>query len=199
MPLDAVTVSALTRELRERIEGGRIDKVQQPERDMLLISLRAKGDNLRLVNAAGTGNARVHLTSGGFENPAEPPMFCMLMRKHLVGARIASVSQPEGERMLCKQGHSAAAKLHRMTVSYVNAPAQAAAAKKIMPALTAQELAVYKRGRNAKVNSVPQKATEGEYHAATGLEALFGWLYLQGMTERIDALFSMIMEDNDAA
>ena len=101
--------------------------------------------------------------------------------------------------MLCKQGHSAAAKLHRMTVSYVNAPAQAAAAKKIMPALTAQELAVYKRGRNAKVNSVPQKATEGEYHAATGLEALFGWLYLQGMTERIDALFSMIMEDNDAA
>ena len=78
-------------------------------------------------------------------------------------------------------------------------PAQAAAAKKIMPALTAQELAVYKRGRNAKVNSVPQKATEGEYHAATGLEALFGWLYLQGMTERIDALFSMIMEDNDAA
>ena len=94
--------------------------------------------------------------------------------------------------MLCKQGYSAAAKLHRMTVSYVNAPAQAAAAKK-------QELAVYKRGRNAKVNSVPQKATEGEYHAATGLEALFGWLYLQGMTERIDALFSMIMEDNDAA
>ena len=100
MPLDAVTVSALTRELRERIEGGRIDKVQQPERDMLLISLRAKGDNLRLVIAAGTGNARVHLTSGGFENPAEPPMFCMLMRKHLVGARIPSVEQPELERMV---------------------------------------------------------------------------------------------------
>ncbi len=100
MPLDAVTVSALTRELRERIEGGRIDKVQQPERDMLLISLRAKGDNLRLVIAAGTGNARVHLTSGGFENPAEPPMFCMLMRKHLVGARILSVEQPELERMV---------------------------------------------------------------------------------------------------
>ena len=100
MPLDAVTVSALTRELRERIEGGRIDKVQQPERDMLLISLRAKGDNLRLVIAAGTGNARVHLTSGGFENPAEPPMFCMLMRKHLVGARILSVEQPELDRMV---------------------------------------------------------------------------------------------------
>ena len=100
--------------------------------------------------------------------------------------------------MLCKQGHSAAAKLHRLTVSYVNAPAQAAAAKKIMPLLTAQELAVYKRGRNAKVNSVPQKATEGEYHAATGLEALFGWLYLQGETQRIDSLFAAIMEGDDA-
>lgn len=100
--------------------------------------------------------------------------------------------------MLCKQGHSAAAKLHRLTVSYVNAPAQAAAAKKIVPLLTAQELAVYKRGRNAKVNSVPQKATEGEYHAATGLEALFGWLYLQGETQRIDSLFAAIMEDDDA-
>ena len=100
--------------------------------------------------------------------------------------------------MLCKQVHSAAAKQHRLTVSYVNAPAQAAAAKKIMPLLTAQELAVYKRGRNAKVNSVPQKATEGEYHAATGLEALFGWLYLQGETQRIDSLFAAIMEDDDA-
>lgn len=100
--------------------------------------------------------------------------------------------------MLCKQGHSAAAKLHRLTVSYVNAPAQAAAVKKIMQLLTAQELAVYKRGRNAKVNSVPQKATEGEYHAATGLEALFGWLYLQGETQRIDSLFAAIMEDDDA-
>lgn len=100
MPLDAVTVSALAKELSERIEGGRIDKVQQPERDMLLLSLRAKGENLRLVIAAGTGNARAGITRGSFENPAEPPMFCMLMRKHLVGARILSVTQPEYERML---------------------------------------------------------------------------------------------------
>lgn len=100
MPLDAVTVSALARELSDKIEGGRIDKIQQPEKDMLLISLRAKGENLRLVLAAGTGNARVHLTRGAFENPAEPPMFCMLLRKHLVGARIVSVTQPNFERML---------------------------------------------------------------------------------------------------
>ena len=100
MPLDAVTVSALAKELNERLKGGRIDKVQQPERDMLLLSLRAKGENLRLVIAAGTGNARAGITRGSFENPAEPPMFCMLMRKHLVGARILSVTQPEYERML---------------------------------------------------------------------------------------------------
>lgn len=100
MPLDAVTVSALAKELNERLEGGRIDKVQQPERDMLLLSLRAKGENLRLVIAAGTGNARAGITRGSFENPAEPPMFCMLMRKHLLGARILSVTQPEYERLL---------------------------------------------------------------------------------------------------
>ena len=100
MPLDAVTVSALAKELSERLEGGRIVKVQQPERDMLLLSLRAKGENLRLVIAAGTGNARAGITRGSFENPAEPPMFCMLMRKHLVGARILSVTQPEYERLL---------------------------------------------------------------------------------------------------
>ncbi len=100
MPLDAVTIGALTRELNDRIAGGKIDKVQQPERDMLIVSLRAKGENLRLLMAAGTGNAHVHITSGSFENPAEPPMFCMLMRKHLIGARIISVEQPELERMI---------------------------------------------------------------------------------------------------
>lgn len=100
MPLDAIYLSALTGELKEKIEGGRIDKVQQPERDMLLISLRSKGENLRLLLAAGTGRARVHLTGSSFENPAEPPMFCMLLRKHLVGARIISVRQPDWERML---------------------------------------------------------------------------------------------------
>lgn len=99
--------------------------------------------------------------------------------------------------MLCTQGHSAVQKLHRLTVSYVNAPAQAAAMQKILPKLTEAELAVYKRGRNAKVHSVPQKATEAEYHSATGLEALFGWLYLQGQRERIDELFEAIMEEEN--
>ena len=100
MPLDAIYLSALTAELKEKLVGGRIDKVQQPERDMLLLSLRAKGENLRLLLAAGTGNARVHLTESSFENPAEPPMFCMLLRKHLVGAHISAVYQPDFERLL---------------------------------------------------------------------------------------------------
>ena len=100
MPLDAIYLSALTAELKEKLAGGRIDKVQQPERDMLLLSLRAKGENLRLLLAAGTGNARVHLTESSFENPAEPPMFCMLLRKHLVGAHISAVYQPDYERLL---------------------------------------------------------------------------------------------------
>ena len=100
MPLDAIYLSALTAELKDKLVGGRIDKVQQPERDMLLLSLRAKGENLRLLLAAGTGNARVHLTESSFENPAEPPMFCMLLRKHLVGARITAIYQPDYERLL---------------------------------------------------------------------------------------------------
>lgn len=100
MPLDAVVVSALCAELEDKIVGGRIDKVQQPERDMLLISLRSKGENLRLLINTGTGSSRVQLTTRSMENPAEPPMFCMLMRKHLVGAHILSISQPNYERML---------------------------------------------------------------------------------------------------
>lgn len=100
MPLDAICLSALAKELRDKLEGAKIDKIQQPERDMVLFSLRGKGENLKLLLAAGTGNARVHLTKASFENPAEPPMFCMLLRKYLIGARILSVSQPAYERIL---------------------------------------------------------------------------------------------------
>ena len=100
MPLDAITLTALTAELRPELEGAKIDKIQQPERDMLLLSLRCSGGNRRLLIAAGTGNARVHFTAENMENPAEPPMFCMLLRKHLTGARIRSVEQPGHERLL---------------------------------------------------------------------------------------------------
>lgn len=100
MPLDAITIKALAAELDEKLLGGKIDKVQQPERDMLLLSLRARGGNMRLLLSAGTGSARAHISAAAFENPAEPPMFCMLMRKYLTGARIISLCQPEQERML---------------------------------------------------------------------------------------------------
>ena len=95
---------------------------------------------------------------------------------------------------LAQSGVTAAHDLHRETVRRVNAPAQAKAAAHILPALTDDEQAVYKRGRNAKVNSVPQHADVSEYHAATGLEALFGWLWLLGRTDRLTALFDRITE-----
>ena len=100
MPLDSVFLSGLAAELQQTLTGTRIDKVQQPERDMLLLSVRMTGGNGRLLINGGVGSARVHLTEGKFENPAEPPMFCMLLRKHLVGARIERVEQPHDERLL---------------------------------------------------------------------------------------------------
>lgn len=101
--------------------------------------------------------------------------------------------------MLCAQGHTKVTELHKLTVSIVNAPAQAAAMEKLLPILTDDEMTVYKRGRNTKVNSVPHKADIGQYHAATGLEALFGWLYLQGRTERINELYAHCVEDYHGA
>ncbi len=97
--------------------------------------------------------------------------------------------------LLCRQGHTGVQELHRLTVARVRAEAQARAAAKILPLLTEEEAALYRRGRNTHVNSVPHNAELADYHAATGLEALFGWLYLQGRTERIDTLFQAIGED----
>ncbi|MBR3293074.1 MAG: NFACT family protein [Oscillospiraceae bacterium] len=100
MPLDAITLHALCKELAPALAGAKIDKVQQPERDLLLLSLRTLQGNKKLLIAAGTSGARVHFTAETPENPAEPPMFCMLLRKHLVGARIRTITQPSFERML---------------------------------------------------------------------------------------------------
>ena len=97
---------------------------------------------------------------------------------------------------LCAHGKLTSKGLHSATVRYVAAPAQAKAVLKITDKLTAEELAIYKRGRNARVNSVPHRADIAEYHAATGLETLFGWLYLLGMRERVNELFLIIMEDS---
>ena len=100
MALDAILLSALMGELAPMLEGGRIDKIQQPERDQVIISLRNKGENMRLLINAGAGSGRLQLISAGFENPAEPPMFCMLLRKYLIGGRIEKLTQPQWERLV---------------------------------------------------------------------------------------------------
>ena len=100
---------------------------------------------------------------------------------------------------LCRQGKLTAGELHRQTVRHVSAGAQAAAAKKLLPHLTEQEQKVFRRGRNAHSHAAPKAVTEGEYHAASGLEALFGWLYLREEKDRLKALFDLIMEDDHAA
>ena len=100
MALDAATIAALAAELSEKLADGRIEKIQQPEKDLLLLTVRAAGENKKLLIRAAGPNARVHLTERSFENPKEAPMFCMLLRKHLTGARIRSVEQQNGDRIL---------------------------------------------------------------------------------------------------
>jgi ribonuclease-3 family protein len=78
---------------------------------------------------------------------------------------------------ICKQGRLTASGMHGFTVDHVNAHAQSAYAEKLLPILSAEELSVYKRGRNAKVHNVPKNADTSEYHSATGLEALIGYLF----------------------
>ena len=88
--------------------------------------------------------------------------------------------------------------LHRATVRYVAAPAQAAFVERILPVLTPEELAYYKRGRNTHVHAVPKNATHAQYAMATGLEALCGALYLLGARDRINELFLLGMEETNA-
>ena len=88
--------------------------------------------------------------------------------------------------------------LHKATVRYVSAPSQAEAADFLQERLTEDERAVYRRGRNAHVRSVPKNATHEQYAKATGLETLFGYLYLSGQEERCKALFRILTEEHYA-
>ena len=97
----------------------------------------------------------------------------------LVRERLCECSRPAGE-------------LHSRSVRFVNATAQAKAFKLIEPMLSEEEMSIFKRGRNAHTNTTPKNSTNGEYHAATGLETLFGYLHLKGDKDRIDQLFSVI-------
>ncbi len=95
---------------------------------------------------------------------------------------------------LCSHGKATGKGLHRAAVELVKAPAQAKRADIILPLLTDEELAVFKRGRNAHVNTIPHNASRSDYLKATALECLLGYLYLQGATQRINELFDAMME-----
>ena len=95
---------------------------------------------------------------------------------------------------LCAQGEKTVDKLHRDTINMVKATAQAKFVDKLLPLLTEEELSYYRRGKNAHVHAVPKSATPAEYAKATGLEALFGALYLMGRTGRINELFKEVVE-----
>ena len=96
---------------------------------------------------------------------------------------------------LCVRGDKTVLKLHRDTVSLVKAPAQAKFAEKLLPRLTEEEIAFFRRGKNAHTHAHPKGATAKEYAMATGLEALFGALYLMGQTQRLNELFTQVMEE----
>ena len=95
MPFDAIFLSAVCDELRQELIGARVEKIQQPARDMVVLQLRGKA---RLLLSASGNRPRFHVTQASYENPAQPPMFCMLLRKHLAGGRIAAIEQPPAER-----------------------------------------------------------------------------------------------------
>lgn len=94
---------------------------------------------------------------------------------------------------LCRNGRATAKGLHKAAVTYVSAGAQARAAEKLAPSLTDEEADMFRRGRNARVHTVPRGATPGEYHAATGFETLFGYLYLKGRNDRLNELFELLI------
>ena len=98
MAFDAYFMTAVLEEIRQKCLGARVDKLHQPSRDTLIIHLRCREGREKLLFAANPTAPRLHLTASSPENPAEPPMFCMLLRKHLLGARLTDITQPPMER-----------------------------------------------------------------------------------------------------
>ncbi|MBQ3057474.1 MAG: ribonuclease III [Clostridia bacterium] len=99
----------------------------------------------------------------------------------MVRTALAQINRPSGE-------------LHKLSVKIVNATAQAQAYKIIEPILSEKEISVFKRGRNFKTGNTPKNSSGGDYHTATGLETLFGFLYLSGEKDRLETLFNLIWE-----
>ena len=127
--------------------------------------LNASPDEIRAVSSLGLA----HLGDGVFE---------LMVRSWLV-----------------LRGKATSRGIHKATVRFVAAPAQAAMGKKLEGVLTEEEADVFRRGRNTSPHTVPKAASREEYQTATALEALFGYLYLQGRTERLNELFTRMMEE----
>lgn len=100
MAFDGMVIHTVAKELNEVLKGGRIDKIHQPEKDTVTISVRTKEGAYRLLLCANPSCARVHLMSGTMENPMNPPMFCMLMRKHIGSGKITGIRQIDFERII---------------------------------------------------------------------------------------------------
>ncbi len=100
MPLDASAVRCAAFEINNIVKGGRIEKIYQPEKDEIVLLIKAGGKNLRLVISASSANPRIYITDSVKENPQEPPMFCMLMRKHVSSGKILEVKSVDFERIV---------------------------------------------------------------------------------------------------
>ena len=100
MPIDGLMIGFIARELKNTLVGGRIDRIVQPERDEIILTIRNNGTNYQLLMSATANCARAHLTQYRKNNPLEPPVLCMLMRKHITGGRIADIRQIESDRIL---------------------------------------------------------------------------------------------------
>lgn len=101
MAFDARFLTAVLGEVRGRCLGARVEKIHQPSRDVLLVHLRCQEGREKLLFAMNPTAPRLHLTAASPENPAQPPMFCMLLRKHLLGAKLTEITQPPMERAAC--------------------------------------------------------------------------------------------------
>lgn len=100
MAFDGIVINSVVAELKDKILNGRIDKVYQPEKDEIFLHIRSKGENHSLLISASSNNPRLYLTKTSKKNPMEPPMFCMVLRKHLLGATILNIEQFKTDRIV---------------------------------------------------------------------------------------------------
>ena len=100
MSLDGIFLHSITNDLYKKLIGGRVDKIHQPDKNEIVMSIRSKGENYKLLITSISSSPRLHLTNVTRQNPLEPPMFCMLLRKHLTGARITDLRQVNFDRIV---------------------------------------------------------------------------------------------------